>query len=757
MSISRIAGQMLQANLYRDGNNLSFSNTSTSGSLLYIDVGNSFVGVNTGTPTDTLAVNGNTVANNYNFNLGNAGLLTLDASNHGFTANVNNYGLVGLGLTDSTGAVLYGNTLVQITANTNDGLNEVSWNFYANALLNAPGNITANGSVLSNVSFLTGNIVIPASGNINAGYNYIGNVINPVQAQDAATKYYVDQATSSASGNVIGNLIPMGTPSQGNLVSNAVTLTANTTVTDGIAELNVVLGKLVPPAPSNFPAGQTLSLNSLSSYRMANGVAQTNNTTTGNKSVNAGTTVSSVLRSGSFSTNTIVTAGPGDSGTVTIYIDSVASGNVTFNASATPSGNGTHGNLIITNNYDYHQANSSITAGFWYVFSAQGSGSGISPGWNELYIGDSVTANTNTPTWYYDNSSPGTPQFTNTSISAPGSPSLTYSSTIPHYVNTNSFTIAANVNRISGNMYPTSDTFVTGSAGGAFGTPGSLTYSSANVATPVAQNLYANSGSLAISTTSSIVSGFGSSASGPGLSVNNSYATGTNTFTPSGTVLYKTGNTTAIDEGNVVIGSTIGSGSGNAFRIVNPGTGNTPTYTGSEAAFNSQSGPLQTYDAVVVGSGSGGVLAWNNTNYSTGYLPAGPNLSAGRSGTQYFTMKFVRTSVSKFDIAFTGTVAGVWVALPGSVIDSSSSANGWINMNQAYGGAGYPGVNSPGNGSDGCSLGGIITLNQSGTQRKTCTFGTVSSSSTGTNEIYVRIALTSGQSVTALTLQSASN
>ena len=112
MSISRIAGQMLQANLYRDGNNLSFSNTSTSGSLLYIDVGNSFVGVNTGTPTDTLAVNGNTVANNYNFNLGNAGLLTLDASNHGFTANVNNYGLVGLGLTDSTGAVLYGNTLV---------------------------------------------------------------------------------------------------------------------------------------------------------------------------------------------------------------------------------------------------------------------------------------------------------------------------------------------------------------------------------------------------------------------------------------------------------------------------------------------------------------------------------------------------------------------------------------------------------------------------------------------------------------------
>ena len=664
MSISRISGQMLQANLYRDGNNLSFSNTSSSGSILYIDVGNNRIGVNTSGPSTALQV---------------AGTITV------------------------------------------------------------------------------GNITIPNVGNVSVGNVYINNLTDPVQNQDAATKYYVDHVVSSTTGNVLGNTIQMGNANAGSMISNAVTLTANTTVTNGIAELNQVLGKLVPVAPPNFPAGQTLSLNSLSSYRMANGVAQTNNTTTGNKSVAAGTTVSTVLRTSSFSTNTIVTAGPGDSGTVTIYIDSVAAGNVTFNAGANPTGNGTHGNLITTNNYDYHQANNSITAGFWYVFDSQGSGSGIAPGWNELYIGDSVAANTNTPTWYYDNSNPGTPQFTNTSISAPGSPSLTYSSTIPHYVNTNNFTIAANINRISGNMYPVSDTFVTGSAGGAFNTPGSLTYTSANVATPVAQNLYANTGNLRISTTSSIVSGFGSSASGPSLLVNNSYATGTNTFTPSGTVLYKTGNTTAIDEGNVVIGSTIGSGSGNAFRIVNPGTGNTPTYTGSEAAFNSQTGPLQTYDAVVVGSGSGGVLGWNTTNYTTGYLPAGPNLSAGRSGTQYFTMKFVRTSVSKFDISFTGNVAGVWVALPGSVIDSSSSANGWINMNQAYGGAGYPGVNSPGNGSDGCSLGGIIALNQSGSQRKTCTFGTVSSSSTGTNEIYVRIALASGQSVTALTLQSASN
>jgi len=222
-------------------------------------------------------------------------------------------------------------------------------------------------------------------------------------------------------------------------------------------------------------------------------------------------------------------------------------------------------------------------------------------------------------------------------------------------------------------------------------------------------------------------------------------------------VLWKSGSATAIDEGNIVITS-VGTGSGNAYRIENPGTGNTPTYTGSEAAFNSQTSTLQTYDATVVGSSSQGVLKHDQTNYSTGYLPAGPNLSSGRSGTQYFTFKFVRTAVSKFDITYAGNVAGMWVALPGSVIDSSSSANGWINMAVAYAGSGYPGVNAPGNGSDGCALGGVVSLNTTtASTSKTCTFGTVSSSSTATNEIYVRIALTSGQSVTGLSLKAASN
>jgi hypothetical protein len=251
-----------------------------------------------------------------------------------------------------------------------------------------------------------------------------------------------------------------------------------------------------------------------------------------------------------------------------------------------------------------------------------------------------------------------------------------------------------------------------------------------------------------------VISGFGSSSADPTITVTNGYQTGTQSFDIGSIILYKTGNSVAIDEGNVVIGSTIGSGSGNAVRIVNPGSGNTPAYTANAAAFNSQTSTLQSYDATVVAA----VLKHDVTNYSTGYLPVGPNLSTGRTGDQYFTFKFIRSSVSKFDIQYTGTLAGLWVALPGSTIDTTSSLNGWLDTSTAYGGAGIPGATSPGNGSNGCALGAVAPLGSSVTNRRvTATFGTVSSSSTATNEIYVRIRLTSGQSLTALSLQSASN
>ena len=600
-----------------------------------------------------------------------------------------------------------------------------------------------------------GNVVISNIGNINAGNVNINYLAEPVANTDATTKFYVDTEIANVSSTIIGNIIDLGTPSQGNLESNAVTLTTTTSVTDGIALLNVVLGKLVPPAPTNFPGSPgTLAIASVSSYRMAN-ITQTDNTPGANKNVAAGTTVSTVRRAATYTTNTFTNLGPGDAGTITAVRNGSNVGSVTLNPGASPSGNGTYGgNLVITNNYDYNTANANIAAGFWYVFTSTISGTSAPAGWNEIYIADSATSNTSTATWYYDNSSPSTPSFSSTTMSS-SSTTLLYSSTIPHYTNATQFTIGTTVANVSGNMYPTSNTLASGTAGGAFAAPASVNYNASNIGSNTLNAFQTAS----FTTTANVTTGFGASSTGPQLSVNNSYSTGTLTLTTAlaNTVLWKSGTATAIDEGNIVITS-LGTGSGNAYRIENPGTGNTPTYTGSEAAFNSQTSTLQTYDATVVGSSTQGVLKHDQTNYSTGYLPAGPNLSSGRSGTQYFTFKFVRTDVSKFDITYAGNVAGMWVALPGSVIDSSSSANGWINMAVAYAGAGYPGVNSPGNGSDGCALGGTVSLNTTvASTSKTCTFGTVSSSSTATNEIYVRIALTSGQSVTGLSLKAASN
>jgi hypothetical protein len=96
------------------------------------------------------------------------------------------------------------------------------------------------------------------------------------------------------------------------------------------------------------------------------------------------------------------------------------------------------------------------------------------------------------------------------------------------------------------------------------------------------------------------------------------------------------------------------------------------------------------------------------TNYSTGYLPVGPNLSTGRSGAQYFTFRFVRSGVSKFNITYiTSTgIGGIWAAMPGTggTSGTTSSLNKWLSLAID---------NSLANG---CALGGNLNAGGTGTQ-----------------------------------------
>jgi hypothetical protein len=599
--------------------------------------------------------------------------------------------------------------------------------------------------VYANAAFAAANAAIATDATQNASITAAF-----IQANAAFT------AANNAGGTVSGNTINLGANTVGLLVSNAVTLTTTTKVTDGLALINNVLGKLVPPGPPSFPSGNNITIASVSSYRMAN-FTQTDRTSS-SRGVAAGTTVTNAKRVATYGLTAVVPdQGPGDSGTLTLFVNGANSVAYTFTSS---SANGTYtsGNhsLVISDSVDYGSKIVGTAQGFWRSFDCTASGT-TSNGWNELYITHSGASSTNTPFWYYDDSAPGAVVVSNGSLTV-NSAAYSNSSTVPHYTNATLFNLGFNISKLSGDMYPTSDTFVSSAAGGALAANSGVTYAQAGITTPLARNLYVSSGQATVNLTAAVVSGFSSSATGVSVTGQNSYTAGSLTVNPSGTILYKTGNTSSntliAGEDNLFFGSTVGTGSTAAYRIVNPGSTDTPAYANGASAFDSTNGTLQTYDATLVA----GTLKHDQTNYASGYLPVGPNLSSGRTGPQYFTFKFVRTSLSKFDIQFTGNTAGVWVAAPGTVIDSTSSLNGWLSMTTAYSGSGIPGVNAPGNGSNGCALGGIITANTSvTTHRKTCTFGTVSTSNSTGNEVYVRFKLLAGQTITALSLQTANN
>ena len=185
----------------------------------------------------------------------------------------------------------------------------------------------------------------------------------------------------------------------------------------------------------------------------------------------------------------------------------------------------------------------------------------------------------------------------------------------------------------------------------------------------------------------------------------------------------------------------------------NPSYNNsTNFYTNSTYSESSDPGVSGTKEATV----RLGVIKYDVTDYSTGYLPVGPDRS-GDTGTQYFTFAFRRVAVAGFDINITSSgIAGLWIAAPGTSIDSSSTLNGWLRTDQAYDGSGVPGADTGngGNGSNGCAAtsGDVIASSTSLSGSFTMTLGTENMSNATGNVVLVRIALTSGQSVTSLSI-----
>jgi hypothetical protein len=162
MAVGRISGPLLKDNLLRNGVNLAFET-----SLLYLDVVNSRVGVNTATPQYDLDVNGttrttnlqvNSTANIASFTISGS---TISSSNSTITLLPNGANGVVYQGTITVGQLQVTSNTISSTGNNTDinlnpsgtGTVKLNGNTLVNGNLHATGNITADGNItLGNAS-----------------------------------------------------------------------------------------------------------------------------------------------------------------------------------------------------------------------------------------------------------------------------------------------------------------------------------------------------------------------------------------------------------------------------------------------------------------------------------------------------------------------------------------------------------------------------------------------------------------------------
>ena len=549
--------------------------------------------------------------------------------------------------------------------------------------------------------------------------NYGGGSIN-YNGIVTATTYHGNQ--------VIGN-------PAGGFKSGAFTINNTDHTKDLINELNFILGKLIPPAPTTFN-GLALSIQTNGgTRRLCAGFTPTNNT--GGSAPVAGQQYARNTDS-TVSTGTINDVGPGDNGTVTGFVNATNVGSITMTTNVD---NGTNGALVISDNKDASLStrDADIDAEFYQVYDVRLLNAASPDGFNKAHINHG-SANTQDVFWYEDPSTVGAPVISFSSITEPSSPTLSYSSGIAHLTESsnNTFTYVLTVTNASGDMY-TNNTFLTSDGqGNAFQNSGSKSYTDfAGGTNPPVRNYGVGTGvnstisnvprNIHATVTSNHFTRY--DATTPYGSHNNQRIS----YSPNINLMGTAATTSQVDEDNILI-SSLGTGSGNAIRVNAGSLGDTPSPISS--TFNSSATPA-VYEAIV----RGGTLRHDQTNYSTGYFPAGLNLSAGRSGTQYFQVLLTRAAVSQMSIVVTGSYAGCFVCLPENSTWTTglSNTNGWADMFDLYAGSG-----NPNNTDNGCAFG---TAMSGGSGTFTCVFGEESSSN-GNNKILVRFKLTSGQSIT---------
>lgn len=515
----------------------------------------------------------------------------------------------------------------------------------------------------------------------------------------------------------------------GSWAPGAVALTNEVKVASAIDSLNEVLAKLVPAQPPAFPNGTLTVANGSGSTPLlaAGGVADNSGTAT----LVAGNAVTR-LNNTNVSSNTFGDVGPGDTGTLTLLMNGTALGT---HALTGTNDNGTYAGLVIADQKDYP----TTTPGFWKSMDVSVNLAAAAQGINKFQITHSAAGSTGEVYFVKDNLT-AAPAISAGSVAQESLGTPAYSSSVPHYDQGGSLTVGLSISNLAGETYYGGSDPLVISGTNAIIASDTKTYANLGITTPITRQ---TTTATAITPISVPVDGSNVHAVGviqaTAKNVVGSSAA-TNVAATSILVMRGTPSGKIVEMSVPVTGLGTNPNGNNAVRV-GLASGDTPA--GSASAWVA-SDALPTHEAAVVA----GVLAHNKTDYSTGYLPVGPNLSVGRDGAQYVTFVFQRASVSTFKIVVTGSYAGCWVKLPG-VSDNAAIApqapNGWWNAYKLYDGAGVPGESDDSNA--GCAL-GTAMAGAGGTY--TITFGTQSSTNATGNTIMVRFKLTTGQSITAL-------
>lgn len=636
------------------------------------------------------------------------------------------------------------------------------------SISNNSGNFTINSLAVGGVSGLFAQsgigYVKDAISNAYTLYNYLINDTNdsnitisllPLSdiVSGASGSYYVLGLANNLSNinniSITGDLSVKNSTFIGNINVTG-TVTANGNIISNNVNLTDIINKLVPAQPPLFPGSQSLSIStpSLVTRKLCSGFSPALNNNS--VSLTAGSQYS-VGFSNTYTTSFITGVGPGTTGTIGVTKNTIVAGTKIL---TTGIDNGTYSDLIINNDRDY-SAVSSAASGFWQIFDSRASGSATS-GWNTIKITSTQGTDTNLVSWYYDANSTNSPSVTSPiATTGTGGNTIIYSSSVPHY--SGSVSISFNLRYLSGDTY--NDNFINNVASPTYLNPiSAITRPSIGLPDTLSQNyLVSASSGISMNNIFTIRTNLFTIAPSnsfiPSLTINNSSNTTSFTPTSSNNVLIKTldaQNATILQENYIPVGTstTLGSAyTSYGVRISGyPNSIDTPA-SGILNNWNSTS-RLGSGDAAVVG----GILSHNITDYSS-YIPTGPNLgTAPRSNTvpQYFTFKTQRTSVGKLNIVISAPngIAGLWFKLPGTNMDTSlSTTNGWSTANSQYADL----FNAS---NQGCAETAVVPLNTSLSNiTRTITFGTNNSSNSTNNEIHIRIKLSSGQTITSLSLQ----